>query len=167
MHLDGLVGPSGALRGTSPSGLVGKQSAPNFRNFLTESMLYCSGCFCWDLAPSVGVSVGVDVGAKIPGLLAGYPYFCVLDSPVQGSLWRINQSFFNIFHNFGSISERRYRFRYFRQSIWSGSDEPRLYGRNYLEKARFLPLSFVLGAVVPAVVGMAPTWLGPKARSDT
>ena len=35
----------------------------------------------------------------------------------------------------------------------------------HLEKARFLPLSFILGAVVPAVVGMAPTWFGPELRS--
>lgn len=34
-----------------------------------------------------------------------------------------------------------------------------------LEKARALPLSFILGAVVPAVVGMAPTWFGPEVRS--
>ena len=34
-----------------------------------------------------------------------------------------------------------------------------------LEKARVLPLSFILGAVVPAVVGMASTWFGPQVRS--
>ena len=34
-----------------------------------------------------------------------------------------------------------------------------------VETARFLPLGFVLGAVVPVVVGMAPTWLGPGVRT--
>ena len=35
----------------------------------------------------------------------------------------------------------------------------------HLEKVPFLPLSFILGAVVPAAVGMAPTWFGPDVRS--
>lgn len=34
-----------------------------------------------------------------------------------------------------------------------------------LGQARALPLSFILGALIPAVVGMAPTWLGPNVRS--
>ena len=34
-----------------------------------------------------------------------------------------------------------------------------------LEEVRFLPLGFILGAVLPAVVGMAPTWFGPELRS--
>ena len=33
------------------------------------------------------------------------------------------------------------------------------------EKAWLLPLSFVLGAIVPVVVGMAPAWLGPEIRT--
>lgn len=34
-----------------------------------------------------------------------------------------------------------------------------------LDKARALPLSFILGAVIPVVIGMAPTWFGPKVRT--
>ncbi|KAK1621869.1 hypothetical protein BDP81DRAFT_466467 [Colletotrichum phormii] len=34
-----------------------------------------------------------------------------------------------------------------------------------LGQARALPFSFLLGAIVPALVGMAPVWLGPDARS--
>lgn len=34
-----------------------------------------------------------------------------------------------------------------------------------LHKARALPLAFMLGAVAPMLVLMAPTWLGPEARS--
>ncbi|KAK2039665.1 hypothetical protein LZ31DRAFT_598653 [Colletotrichum somersetense] len=45
------------------------------------------------------------------------------------------------------------------------SDRGRAIGTHQLGQARALPLSFLLGAVVPAVVGMAPTWLGPDARS--
>ncbi|KAK2057596.1 hypothetical protein LY76DRAFT_617067 [Colletotrichum caudatum] len=45
------------------------------------------------------------------------------------------------------------------------SDRGRAIGTHQLGQARALPLSFLLGAVVPAVVGMAPAWLGPDARS--
>ncbi|KAI1879705.1 hypothetical protein JX265_002659 [Neoarthrinium moseri] len=34
-----------------------------------------------------------------------------------------------------------------------------------LHKARALPLAFILGAAAPMIVLMAPTWLGPEARS--
>lgn len=34
-----------------------------------------------------------------------------------------------------------------------------------VEKAMALPVSFLLGAVVPALIGMAPTWLGPDSRT--
>jgi hypothetical protein len=33
--------------------------------------------------------------------------------------------------------------------------------------ARAIPMSFLLGAVLPAVIGMMPTWLGRQSRSDT
>lgn len=35
----------------------------------------------------------------------------------------------------------------------------------HLDKARALPLSFIFGAIVPAIIGMTPTWLGPESRS--
>lgn len=33
-----------------------------------------------------------------------------------------------------------------------------------LDKARSIPVAFILGAIVPWLVGMAPTWLGPNVR---
>ena len=34
-----------------------------------------------------------------------------------------------------------------------------------LDRVRSLPLAFILGAIVPWLVGMAPTWLGPDIRA--
>ncbi|KAK2624710.1 hypothetical protein QTJ16_005903 [Diplocarpon rosae] len=34
-----------------------------------------------------------------------------------------------------------------------------------VETAMVLPVSFLLGAVLPALIGMAPTWLGPNSRT--
>lgn len=34
-----------------------------------------------------------------------------------------------------------------------------------LNTARAIPASFVLGAIAPVVVGMLPTWLGPRSRA--
>jgi hypothetical protein len=35
-----------------------------------------------------------------------------------------------------------------------------------LDKARSIPVAFILGAVIPWLVGMAPTWLGPNVDAE-
>lgn len=47
--------------------------------------------------------------------------------------------------------------------LWNDSAEV-LQVRN-INAARAIPFSFLLGAIVPAIVGSAPTWNGPESRS--
>ncbi|RYP71304.1 hypothetical protein DL771_004881 [Monosporascus sp. 5C6A] len=43
--------------------------------------------------------------------------------------------------------------------------ETEVYRVRNLNKARAIPFSFLIGAIIPALIGMAPTWNGPDSRS--
>ncbi|RYP90069.1 hypothetical protein DL770_003808 [Monosporascus sp. CRB-9-2] len=47
--------------------------------------------------------------------------------------------------------------------IWVTETE--VYRVRNLNKARAIPFSFLIGAIIPALIGMAPTWNGPDSRS--
>ncbi|KAI0157189.1 hypothetical protein GGR52DRAFT_565590 [Hypoxylon sp. FL1284] len=56
---------------------------------------------------------------------------------------------------------------YYAVHVSSGAIHGASANARHLHKARAIPFSFLLGAIVPAVIGMAPTWQEPESRSPT